>query len=90
MSTKLSYDPAKRIATFADRGLDFDDAPKLFGGLTFTGVDDRADYGETRYVTYVTLKGRAVVLVWMERDDTMRIISMRHAHEEEMKNVRLG
>lgn len=90
MCRKVTFDPAKRDATLTSRGLDFEDAPKLFAGKTYTGEDDRFDYGETRYVTYGILEGRAVVVVWMERDGAMRIISMRHAHEEEMKNVRLG
>lgn len=87
---KLSYDPAKRAATLAERGLDFEDAPKLFAGPTYTAEDDRFDYGETRYITYGYVDDRAVVMVWTERGDSMRVISMRHAHEEEMSNVRLG
>jgi uncharacterized protein len=87
---KISYDPAKRDVTLARRGLDFDDAPRVFAEQIYTGEDDRRDYGEVRWITYGYLDDRAVVMVWTERDDAVRIISMRHAHEEEMNNVRLG
>lgn len=87
---KISYDAAKRLRTLAERGLDFEDAPKLFEGMNFTGADDRFDYGEVRWITYGYLEGRATVVVWTERDGGRRIISMRHAHAEEMKNAGLG
>jgi uncharacterized protein len=87
---KISYDLAKRDVTLARRGLDFDDAPRVFSDQVYTGEDDRFDYGEVRWITYGYLDGRAVVMVWTERYGSVRIISMRHAHEEEMENVRLG
>lgn len=87
---KLSYDPAKRARVLTERGLDFNDASKLFEGPVYTAEDDRFSYGEIRRLTYGYLDGRAVVMVWTERDGSMRIISMRQAHAEEMKNVRLG
>ena len=87
---EISYDPAKRAKTLAERGLDFADAPRVFADQIYTGEDDRFDYGEVRRITYGYLDDRAVVVVWMERDGVRRIISMRHAHDEEMANVRLG
>lgn len=84
---KISYNQAKRELTLAERGLDFDDAPKVFAGVTYTGEDDRFDYGEERLLTYGHIDGRAVVVVWTQRGEERRIISMRHAHAEEMKNV---
>lgn len=85
----ISYDPAKRDRTLAERGLDFEDAAEVFAGLTLTASDDRYDYGEVRWLTYGYLGERAVVIVWTERDNGRRIISMRHAHAEEMQNVGL-
>jgi len=38
---KISFDPAKRAATLADRDLDFADAVQVFAGLTFTQKDSR-------------------------------------------------
>jgi uncharacterized DUF497 family protein len=47
--------------------------------------DDRFDYGEVRYSTYGYLRGRLVNVVWTQRRDGRRIISMRHCHEKEVK-----
>ena len=47
----VTFDPAKRDATLAERGLDFADAVTVFAGLTFDWRDERADYGEVRRIT---------------------------------------
>jgi uncharacterized DUF497 family protein len=85
---KVTFDPAKRAATLANRGLDFADAGAVFEGRHATAPDDRRDYGEARYITAGDLAGRLVVVVWTLRDDTRRIISMRYAHEREAERWR--
>ena len=84
---KISYDPAKRADTLAARGLDFEDAPKLFGGRPKTVVDDRFEYGEVRWLSYGWIDDVAIAVVWTEREGSRRIISMRRMHQEETKNV---
>ena len=54
---EISFDPVKRDETLSERGLDFADAGKVFGGRSKTAVDDRFDYGEVRYVTYGWMDG---------------------------------
>ena len=44
----ITFDPAKRDKTLAERGLDFADAKWLFAGVTLEVEDTRKDYGETR------------------------------------------
>ena len=80
---KVTYDPAKREWTLAERELDFEDAPQVFAGITLTLEDDRQDYGEVRYQTYGRLGERLVTLVWTERDGARHIISMRKCNERE-------
>jgi len=46
---KISFDPAKRALTLANRNLDFAEAAQIFAGPTFTQKDDRFDYGEERF-----------------------------------------
>jgi uncharacterized DUF497 family protein len=80
---KISFDPAKRNATLRDRGLDFSDATEVFAGKKFEFPDERSDYGEARMITFGVLRGRMVVVVWTERGEARRIISMRKANERE-------
>lgn len=86
---EISFDPAKRAKTLAERGLDFADAGELFAGIHVDVPDDRVDYGEERMISYGWLKGRAVAVIWVERFGRRRIISMRHMHEEERLDVGL-
>jgi uncharacterized DUF497 family protein len=80
---RITFDPAKRAKTLAERGLDFADAAQVFAGLHATLPDDRRDYGEPRFITAGHVRGRLVVLVWTPRGPARRIISMRHAHADE-------
>jgi hypothetical protein len=60
----VTFDPAKRDLTLRRRGVDFARAVEVFAGQTATIVDDRFDYGETRFITAGHLDGRLVVIVW--------------------------
>jgi uncharacterized protein len=42
----ITFDPAKRARTLAERGLDFADADEVFAGTTAEADDTREDYGE--------------------------------------------
>jgi uncharacterized protein len=46
---EITYDAEKRDQTLEYRGLDFEDALRVFAGTTVTMQDDRKDYGETRH-----------------------------------------
>lgn len=61
---KVTFDRSKREWTLRERGLDFEDAPAVFAGPTFTFEDDRFDYPEVRFATVGLLAGRMIVLVW--------------------------
>ncbi|HSK41686.1 MAG TPA: BrnT family toxin [Arenibaculum sp.] len=89
---KIAFDPAKRDATLAERGLDFADAVEVFAGLTLDVRNDRRDYGETRIITAGHLRGRMVIVVWTRRGDTRHVISMRKANDREQARFgqRLG
>ena len=58
----ITYDPDKRARTLEERGLDFEDAPLVFAGLTVEFEDTRKDYGEVRMICYGTIAGRLVVM----------------------------
>jgi uncharacterized protein len=81
----ITFGPAKRELARRHRGLDFARAGEVFDGRTATVVDNRFDYGETRFITAGYLDGRLVVMVWTQRDKARHIISMRHCHAKEEK-----
>jgi len=82
---RITYDPQKRAETLKHRGLDFDDAPKVFAGPHFSIGDDRRDYGETRWQTIGRLNRSVVMVVWTERGDARHVISMRKCNDRERK-----
>jgi len=88
----ISFDPVKRDATLAARGLDMARAGEVFDGDVLTFSDDRADYGEPRFITIGHLDLRMVVLVWTPRGADRRVISLRKANDREqaLYGPRLG
>ncbi len=80
---QVSYDPEKRRITLERRGLDFDDAPALFAGAHYNNADTRRDYGEDRWISVGLIGTTAIVVVWTDRADSRRIISMRKADRDE-------
>lgn len=83
----ITYDPAKRETTLWERGLDFADAAIVFAGPTFSRVDDRADYGETRVITAGVLIGRLVIVGWTARGEDRHVFSMRKANDREQARL---
>ncbi len=79
----ITFDPAKRAATLAERGLDLADAGEMFAGTTFRFQNDRADYGEVRMIAVGHIRGRMVVVVYTDRDAGRHVISMRKANNRE-------
>jgi uncharacterized DUF497 family protein len=89
---RISYDPAKRERTLADRALDFNDAAEVFDGVTAEVEDTRKDYGEPRIICFGLLRGRMVQVVYTPRGAVRHIISMRKANDREKARLasRLG
>lgn len=80
---RITYDPANRAKTFQDRGLDFEDAVKVFSGVTFEVEDTRRDYGEIRMICFGWLKDRLVVIGYTPCGSDRHIFSMRKANDRE-------
>jgi uncharacterized DUF497 family protein len=85
--TKVTFDPSKRAVTFAERGLDFEDAALVFAGATFEVEDDRRDYGETRIVCFGLLRDRMVVIGYTTRGAARHVFSMRNANDREQARI---
>lgn len=77
------WDEAKRQANLKKHGLDFADAPEVFAGPMVLIEDSRTDYGEQRMIGIGLPDCLVVLVVHVETDETIRIISMRKADSDE-------
>ena len=84
---RITYDPAKRSRTLAERGLDFEDASIVFEGITVEVEDKRRDYGEQRIICYGKLQGRLVVVGYTRRGAVRHVFSMRKANDREQTRL---
>ncbi len=80
---RVSYDPVKRERTLLARGLDFEDAKRVFAGVTVEVDDTRKDYGERRVLCFGLLAGRMVVVGYTPRGLVRHVFSMRKANDRE-------
>lgn len=83
----FEWDPTKNRANLAKHGVDFADAVAIFeDDLALTRPDSEAR-GEPRFVTLgVDGFGRLLVVVFIERDERIRIVSARLATKQERKS----
>ncbi|MFN3669867.1 MAG: BrnT family toxin [Brevundimonas sp.] len=80
----VSFDPAKDAINRAKHGLSLAEAERGDWTAAFIALDDRRDYGELRWYAYLPIDGRVHVVVYTERDDVTRIISLRRANPREV------
>jgi uncharacterized DUF497 family protein len=55
----------------------------VFAGETVTLLDDRFEYGETRFLTFGLLWEEVVAIVHTETDEVIRVISVSRASRNE-------
>jgi uncharacterized DUF497 family protein len=79
----FTWDETKRQANLQKHGLDFADAEKVFSGPMVLFEDQRNDYGEQRMIGIGQLEFLVVLIVHVETDEQIRIISMRKADSDE-------
>lgn len=84
---KITFDPAKREVTLAERGLDFEDARFVFEGPHFEVEDRRRDYGERRMICFGHLGDRLVVVGYTPRGADRHVFSMRKANDREQARI---
>lgn len=85
------FDPEKNAANLAKHGVSLADGDGvLWDPLAITIEDDSAE-GEARYVTIgANSMGAVMVVVWTERDDDLRTISVRMAEPKERRQYEAG
>ena len=79
----FTWDETKRRANLSKHGLDFADAEKVFTGPLILVEDNRRDYGEQRMIGIGLLDVLVVLIVHVESDHKIRVISMRKATSDE-------
>ena len=77
------WDEPKRQSNLNKHGLDFADAAKVFSGPLVLFEDQRENYGEQRMIGIGLLDYLVVLMVHVESDESIRIISMRKADSDE-------
>ncbi len=77
------WDEAKRKSNLQKHRLDFADAEKVFAGPMVLFEDSRENYGEQRMIGIGLLDILVVLIVHVESDEEIRIISMRKADNDE-------
>lgn len=82
---KISYDPIKNQKNIDERQLSFDQAVNFDFLNAKIAIDERFDYGETRYIAVGFLGDRLHILVFTPTPDGIRVISFRKANKREIK-----
>ncbi|MEQ1704726.1 MAG: BrnT family toxin [Rickettsiales bacterium] len=85
---KITYDENKREITLKERNLDFEESIEVFTGAVYELEDTRKNYGEKRIMCFGLLKGRMVVVGYVQRGNSRHIFSLRKANEKEQKRFR--
>ncbi len=82
----IEFDPAKDAANFAKHGLSLAEAAGFDFTTAVVTIDDRFDYGESRFRAFAYADGQGRCLVFTAIDaTTIRAISYRRARAKEMQ-----
>jgi uncharacterized DUF497 family protein len=79
----FTWRESKRKSNLKKHGLDFADAKKVFTGPMAVFEDTSEDYGEQRLIGIGLLNFLVVLIVHVEFDRSIHIISMRKADSDE-------
>lgn len=87
MAIEFEWDSAKGTSNLLKHGVAFEEAATAFADpLSLTIPDPLHSQGETRFVLIGrSLAGRLLVVVHVERGDSIRVISARTATRKERK-----
>ena len=79
------FDPAKDAANLVKHGVSLTLAAGLEWPMLLAKQDDRRDYGEMRMIGYAPIGARVFCVVFADRGDERRVISLRRANNREVK-----
>jgi len=82
----FEWDEEKNRTNIEKHGVSFEQASRIFDGVTLTVVDDRFDYGEIREISIGMIDEIAyLTIAHTDRDGRIRIISARPASRNERR-----
>ncbi|MDQ0469662.1 BrnT family toxin [Labrys wisconsinensis] len=82
----FQWDDRKAIANYQKHGVTFEAARDVFKDpFALEWLDDRADYGEDRFVILGMVDHRILFVAYAMRGDAVRIISARGAEPHEQR-----
>jgi len=82
----ISYDQDKDTANIAKHGLSLAHAARLDWDTLIAMPDTRHNYGEQRMTGYAFIGTRLYCVIFVDRQNTRRIISLRKANPREVKS----
>ena len=86
MFMKIEFDPRKDITNMEKHGVSLRTAKSLEWELLLAEQDTRyEEYDEIRMIGYAPIEYRVFCVVYTERGDMRRIISLRKANKREVK-----
>ncbi len=84
---RYTWSQEKNRSNLKRHGIAFEDAKRVFEGLTVERVDDRFEYGEVRVYAIGLVNGIEITVIYADRgDDERRIISAWKAGPHERRN----
>ena len=81
---ETTYDPAKSEANQRKHGVSLALAEAIDWSSVWCAPDDRIDYGELREIGYALIDTRLYCVVFTQRGETYRVISLRKANNREI------
>jgi len=81
----ITFDPAKNAANILKHGVSLSEAEVLEWGMALTWPDARRDYAEARTAGIGYIGLRLFMVVFVDRGDVRRVISLRKANSREVK-----
>jgi len=82
----IDFDPDKDATNLSKHGVSLAAAAQLDWDAALVWIDDRADYGELRIVALAPIGDRLFFVVFVDRDQARRIISLRRANRREVNH----
>lgn len=81
----IEYDPTKSGSNEQKHGVSLSVASKIDWSSVWCAPDDRKDYGELREIGYAPINNRLYCVVFTQRGEVMRVISLRKANDMEVE-----